>query len=165
MTSTHEASASLQALTRADLIYSRLPETDRESILRELSRRLAEGGVVADGETLYRLLEEREELGSTGIGHGVAVPHCKVDGLDRVVLAVGLSKEEIDFDSADGLPVRVFFVLLSPPDQPAAHLQSLAAVSRWAQGEGHLERLLACSDTAEIFTVLGGEDGDEKDGD
>lgn len=160
MTSTSEAALTPAALTRPDLIFPRLDGSDRVSVLREIAARLAASGIVADGDDLYHLLEEREALGSTGIGSGVAVPHCKVKGLDRVIMAVGLVAEPIAFDSADGEPVRLFFVLLSPLHQPAAHLQSLAAVSRWVQGSGHLDSILACRDEDEILAALGGdEDG------
>lgn len=148
------ASPTLQSLTRPELIFPRLAGTDRAAILRELARRFATGGVVRDADTLYKLLDERERLGSTGIGSGVAVPHCKVKGLGEVVLGVGLAEEAIDFESVDGLPVRLFFVVLSPPDRPAAHLQSLAAISRWVKVEEQLKALLACHDAAEILACL-----------
>lgn len=154
MTTTREASPTLQSLTRPDLIFPRLAGSDRASVLRELALRLAESNVVSDGEALYRLLEEREELGSTGIGSGVAVPHCKVKGLDQVILAVGIATTAIDFDSADGKPVRVFFVLLSPHHQPAAHLQSLASISRWVQGGQRLSQLLTCRDEDKVLATL-----------
>lgn len=161
MTTTREASPTLRSLVQPNLIFPGLAGSDRASVLRELALRLAEGAVVTDGEALYRLLEEREELGSTGIGSGVAVPHCKVKGLRQVILAVGIAANAIDFDSADGEPVRVFFVLLSPHHQPAAHLQSLAAISHWVQGGGRLDRLLACRDGDDVFaTLTADEDGD-----
>ena len=161
MPSTSEAPLTLRSLAEPALVFPRLSGSDRASVLRALAGRLAEEGVVGDAEGLYRLLEEREKLGSTGIGSAVAVPHCKVRGLERVVMAVALSAEAIEFDSADGEPVRVFFVLLSPHHQPAAHLQSLAAISRWIQSEPHLRALLACDDTEEILACLRGEeDGD-----
>ena len=158
MTSTREASTTLEALARPGLVFPRLAGTDRASVLRELAGLVAEAGVVRDGVELYERLQERERLGSTGIGSGVAVPHCKVKGLDEVVMALGVASHGIDFEAADGLPVRLFFVLLSPHKQPAAHLRSLAAISRWVQHAGRLEKLLACHDPEEILATLGVEE-------
>ena len=154
MSSTSEASITLQALTRPELIYPDLAGTDRASILRELAGRLAASGIVDDAERLYLLLQEREGIGSTGIGAGVAVPHCKLKGLDGVVLAIGLAAQPIEFESTDGERVRAFFVVLSPPGKPAAHLQSLAAISRWVKSNSTVEKIFDRSEPEAIYELL-----------
>ena len=78
-------------LTRPELIFSDLPATDRRGVLRELAERVAATGLVRDAGALFRALLEREQLGSTGIGHGVAIPHCKLKGLEQGILAVGIA--------------------------------------------------------------------------
>ena len=101
-----------------------------EEALQEMSRRVVAAGVPADPEQLSRRLLEREKLGCTGLGSGVAIPHCKLAGVSEVLLAVGISREGVDFGAPDGRPVHVIFLILSPPEAAALHLQALARVSR-----------------------------------
>lgn len=149
----------LDSLTRPELIFSQLAGSDRSSILRAFAERMAERGVVADAGLLYQRLWEREQLGSTGIGAGVAIPHCKMSGLERVVLAIGIAKGGVDFGAADGQEVRVLFLLISPTDAPAEHLQSLAAISRWVRADHHLDQILALDTQEEIYELLRRESG------
>ncbi|HET9769165.1 MAG TPA: PTS sugar transporter subunit IIA [Thermoanaerobaculia bacterium] len=144
----------LETLTDPHLIFPGLAAADAAGVLRELADRLARGGVVADPETLFQRLWEREQLGSTAIGRGIAIPHCKLDGLEHVVLAVGLAPAGVDFGAADGQPVRLFFVVVSPSRSPAEHLQSLAAISRWVKTDGRVERLLGLQDPDAILDLL-----------
>lgn len=145
---------SLGSLTEPELILPNLSGTDRPGILRALAEGMAQNGVISDTDSLYRRLVEREELGSTAIGGGVAIPHCKMDNLEEVVVAVGLSREGVEFESEDGAPVRLFFLLASPSDKPAAHLRSLAAISKWVKADRHVERLLELDDPEEIWELL-----------
>ena len=100
-----------------------------EEALSEMSRRIVAAGIPADPEELSRRLLEREKLGCTGLGSGVAIPHCKLAGLSEVVLAVGISHPGVDFCAPDSRPVHVIFLILSPPQAAALHLQALARVS------------------------------------
>jgi nitrogen PTS system EIIA component len=144
----------LGALTRPDLIFPDLPATDSEGVLRALAGRVAAQGLVKDGEELFHRLWEREQLGSTGIGQGVAIPHCKMKGLARGVVAVGLVPAGVDFGAADQQPVKVFFLVVSPAESPAEHLQILAAISRWIRADEHAGRLLALHDPAAVYDLL-----------
>lgn len=149
----------LGSLTDPQLIYPDLPGETADGVLHALAVRVAARGLVEDAGKLETRLLEREQLGSTGIGAGVAVPHCKVKGLDRAVVAVGLKRRAVDFSAVDGEPVRLFFLVVSPDDQPAAHLQVLAAISRWVKADQHVERILGLSDRQQIFDFLNGEGG------
>ena len=144
----------LEALTDPHLIFPGLAATDATGVLHEIAGRLAEAGVVADPEALFQRLWEREQLGSTAIGRSIAIPHCKLDGLEHVVLAVGLAPGGVDFGAADAQPVRLFFVVVSPSRSPAEHLQSLAAISRWVKSDGRVERLLGLRDPGEVLDLL-----------
>ena len=144
----------LGALTRPDLIFPDLPASDRPGVLRALAERVAARGLVPDAVQLYERLLERERLGSTGIGSGIAIPHCKLPGLKSGVVAVGMVPEGVDFGAVDGKPVRVFFLVISPSESPAEHLQALAAISRWLKEDRHAERLLALRDPAAISDFL-----------
>ena len=149
---------SLEALTTPGLIFPDLEAADAIGVLRELAARLAERAAVRDPEALFQRLWEREQLGSTAIGAGVAIPHCKLDHLDRVLMAVAVAPHGVDFRAADGAPVRLFFVVISPSRSPAEHLQSLAAISRWVKSGGDVEAVIASRDAEAIYrTIRGGE--------
>lgn len=141
----------LASLTSPTLIFPRLDGADRTSVLRILARQVAEMGHVRDAQELFDRLVEREEVASTGVGGGVAIPHCKMNGLDHVVLAIGLVEKGIDFGAVDGQPVRLFFLVVSPSQTPAAHLQCLAAISKWVRSEGHVASLLELDDPQSIY--------------
>ncbi len=134
-----------------------LPCFDQSSLLRALSDRVVEAGHFSNPDDLYEKLWERERLGSTGIGDGVAVPHCKMAGIDQVVVAVALLSEGIEFEAVDNRPVRLFFLVVSPVNQPAAHLQCLAAISRWLKADRHIERIFEVDDPSAIYPLLQGE--------
>lgn len=144
----------LSSLVRQELIFPDLRGTDRQEILHAFANALADRGVVQDAEKVYLRLWEREQLGSTAIGSGVAIPHCKLDQAHEVILAVGLSAAGVDFESVDGKRVHVFFLVLSPADKPAEHLKSLAAISRWAKLDQHASRLMRLNDSEEIYELL-----------
>ena len=144
----------LGALTRPELIFADLPAADRPEVLRALADRVAGQGLVKSGAELFQRLWDREQLGSTGIGSGIAIPHCKLQGLAHGVVAVGLVPDGVDFGAADGQPVKVVFLVVSPSGSPAEHLQMLAAISRWARADQHAERLLALRDPAQVYDLL-----------
>ncbi len=144
----------LASLIRQDLIFPDLPGHDRQTILRAIAERFAEAGVVDPADLLYRKLLEREDLGSTCVLPGVAIPHCKFKGLDEVIVSVGLCSEGVEFGAESDDPVRIFFTVISPDDQPAAHLQSLALISRWIKNNSNAEKLLELKASADILAFL-----------
>jgi PTS system nitrogen regulatory IIA component len=152
---------SLGALVRPDLIFPDLPAAEWHEVLRELAGRIADRGGAGSAEELFQRLWEREQQGATGIGAGVAIPHCKLPGLRRAVVALGMVPAGVEVGAADGEPVRLFFVVLSPEESPAEHLQGLAAISRWLRwlkGKGNAARLLALRDPAAVYDLLCGEE-------
>ncbi len=136
------------------LIFTGLQVADRDSLLRAVAEHLAEARPIGDADQLYRELVEREELGSTSIGHSVAIPHCKHKLLSRVVLALFKTDQAINFGAEDGESVRLFFVLVSPERQPAAHLHCLAAIAKRVQDAELLDRLMCLDDPAELYRLL-----------
>lgn len=117
---------SVQAI-RAELVAD-----DKEGVIRELVDSLVQSGAVkgAEKDSIVKAILKREELGSTGIGRGVAVPHTKHPSVERLVGTVGVSSEGVDFNSLDGEKVQLFFLLVSPPDRPGDHLRALENISR-----------------------------------
>jgi nitrogen PTS system EIIA component len=144
----------LGELIRPDLIFPDLPAGDRTEVLRAFAGRLAERGLVSDAGVLFDKLWEREQLGSTAIGGGIAIPHCKVERLKSGVVSLGRVLQGVDFGAADGQPVRLFFLVISPSQSPAEHLQILAAISRWIKGGSRVEALLEQPDADALFEFL-----------
>lgn len=147
-------------LARRDLVFAGIEGSDRSAILRQLSSRLTEHGVAKRADRLFEALWEREELQSTGVGCGVAIPHCKVRGLKKVVMAVATCSENVDFDAPDGEPVRLIFLLLSPAKSAVVHLKSLASLSSWLRDRPALAQELVDKPAEAIFRTLVPADGE-----
>jgi PTS system fructose-specific IIA component/PTS system nitrogen regulatory IIA component len=115
-----------------DAIRAHLEASDKEGAIREMVRALVEAKRIDAGEfeSIVKAILKREELGSTGIGRGVAVPHTKHASVDRLVGSVAVSPTGVDFASLDGESVHLFFLLISPPDRPGDHLRALENISR-----------------------------------
>ncbi|MEX0878480.1 MAG: PTS sugar transporter subunit IIA [Thermoanaerobaculia bacterium] len=128
-------------LVDSRLVFSGLPGSAREEILRELADRVGSRGLVPDPAALFARLIERERLGCTGLGGGIAIPHCKLADLSDVLVAVATTAAPVDFGAADGVPVRLLFVVVSPAHAAAAHLQALARISRLLRTPGVAEAL------------------------
>lgn len=132
-------------------IIAEVEAEDRNGVIRDLVQVLAEGGLlertVAEGVIRSIITRERTR-GTTGFGKGVAVPHAKVEGLSRVVAAVGRSSRGVDFGSLDGQPVYSVFLIVSPADQPEEHLRAMDLVFRHLQQE-QFRKFLRQSDTTE----------------
>ncbi len=117
---------------RVDAIRAELESDGKETVIRELVAALVEASAIRDDEqeSIVQAIMKREELGSTGIGRGVAVPHTKHPSVERLVGTVGVSAGGVDFNSLDGEKVQLFFLLISPPDRPGDHLRALENISR-----------------------------------
>lgn len=147
-------------VTRPGLVFPGLAGEDGAAVLGELAARIATelaGGTPA--AEIARRFAERESLGSTALGRGLAVPHCKLAGIDRPWLAVGIHRAGVEFGAADGEPVRIFLAVVSPPATPAAHLRVLAAISRWARNPGNVERLAGAASVEEALSGLAATGG------
>jgi mannitol/fructose-specific phosphotransferase system IIA component (Ntr-type) len=118
------------------LVFPQLRARSLEQALLEMAENLTAAGVVHDPLDLAERLGKRERDGCTGLGQGIAFPHCRVDALREVVLSVGVSAAGIDFKAPDGIPVTLLFLLLSPKEAPAVHLQALARLTRLVRTPG-----------------------------
>ena len=139
----------------AEAIKAGLEADTREGVISELVAALVAAGQIGeeDNDSILKAIMKREELGSTGIGRGVAVPHTKHPSVERLVATVGVSQEGIDFNSLDGERVQLFFLLISPPDRPSDHLRALENISRQLRDETFC-RFLKQSKTAEDIQQL-----------
>jgi PTS system fructose-specific IIA component/PTS system nitrogen regulatory IIA component len=136
-------------------IRADLAADDKEAVIRELVAALVESSQVKgdEQESIIKAIMKREELGSTGIGRGVAVPHTKHPSVEKLVGTVGVSSEGVDFNSLDGEKVQIFFLLISPPDRPGDHLRALENISRQLRDETFC-RFLKQSKTADDIQQL-----------
>ena len=144
----------LASLVRPELVFPHLVAANREEILRTLADRISTALGWGSAQDLYLQLAEREALGSTALGQGVAIPHCKLARLSHPLVALGVAPEGVEFGAADGQPVQVFLVVASPPRSPAEHLQALAAISRWVRVEGRTRQVLDAPDAAALVSLL-----------
>lgn len=133
-----------------------LSARDKQAAVREIVQALVDtGDIEADEfESIVKAILKREELGSTGIGRGVAVPHTKHPSVDRLVGTVAISKDGVDFASLDGEPVQLFFLLISPPDRPGDQLRALENIARQLRDETFCRFLKEARGPEDIRQVL-----------
>lgn len=138
-----------------NLISLQLKSKNKDDVLMELADLIAISPDVHNEENvIYKALIEREKLGSTGIGKGVAIPHAKTDAADKLTIAFGISKEKIDFKSLDDEKVNLFFVFASPMKDSQVYLKVLARISRLIREEEFRQQLLACKTPAEVIECI-----------
>jgi mannitol/fructose-specific phosphotransferase system IIA component (Ntr-type) len=137
-----------------------LQATGKEDAIREIVRSLNHAGKLAEGdlESVARAILGREELGSTGIGQGVAVPHTRHPTVSRLVGTVALSQRGVDFAALDGEPVDIFFLLISPPNQPGDHLRALENISRHLKDERFVSSLRQARSREQVVGLLADAD-------
>jgi len=143
---------------REDLVFPDLAATDKAGVLGELSAGLARAFPGLTAQKLAETLQEREKLGSTGIGEGVAIPHGKLPGIPGLIAAFARSKNGVDFASIDGKPTQLFFVLFAPENSAGLHLKALARISRLFKQPQFRQQILSADGAGAIFRTISDED-------
>lgn len=136
-----------------------LKARDKKGVLNELTAPIAQL-VGAQQDELVRVLLDRERLGSTGIGGGIGIPHGKLKHLESLVLGFGLSRQGIDFESMDGRPTHIFFLLLTPENSAGLHLKLLARISRMLKSDVLKERLMQAEHQDDVLSIVKEDDED-----
>jgi len=131
-----------------------LQATSKRAVLEELVEALAKTGKVTDRKKVLDVLLEREELGSTGIGHCIAIPHGKSDAVTELAASFALSRGGVAFDALDGEPVNIFFMLVAPEGSAGTHLKALARISGLLKDKFFLKNLLAAQSREEVLKVI-----------
>ncbi|MCX7957342.1 MAG: PTS sugar transporter subunit IIA [Endomicrobia bacterium] len=131
---------------------------DKKSIIKELIEVLAQNQKVKDKEEAFKSVMEREKLGSTGVGSNIAIPHGRTNAVDKLVGALGISKEGVDFESLDGDPVYFVFLILSPLEATGDYLRAISRVSRFFKDRFFREALKNVSSTEEAMKIIKQED-------
>jgi PTS system fructose-specific IIA component/PTS system nitrogen regulatory IIA component len=128
----------------------------KEAVVREMVGSLHAAGHfrAGDGDEIVKAVMRREQLGTTGIGRHIAIPHSRHPAVDRLIGTLALSRDGLPFDSLDGEPVYVFVLLVSPQDRPGDHLRALEAVVRTMRNDDFVRQLRACQTREEIWALL-----------
>ena len=144
----------IQDIIPPEAVVDGLRAETKEGVLRELSEAVCRRLPALSPARLTAVLMDREGLGSTGIGEGVAIPHGKIPGIDRLVAVFGRSPAGVQFASLDGKPARLFFLILAPENSAGMHLKALARISRLLKDQRFRARLLAADDAEGLSQVL-----------
>lgn len=139
-----------------DSIVENLTSRSKKEVIQELVKALPKGRY--DSDKLVQILLEREKLGSTGIGDGVAIPHGKLGDIDKLMASFGRSKKGVDFDALDGSPTHLFFLLVAPENSAGIHLKALAKISRLFKDGQFRNALMSAKDKEEIYDIIKEED-------
>ena len=139
-----------------DAIRTSIDVDDKEAVIRTMVSALLESGKISEEqhESIVEAILKREELGSTGIGRGVAVPHTKHPSVDELVGTVAVSEDGVDFDSLDGEKVHLLFLLVSPPDRPGDHLRALENISRQLRDDTFCRFLKQSKTADDVWQLL-----------
>ncbi|MBT3258531.1 MAG: PTS sugar transporter subunit IIA [Deltaproteobacteria bacterium] len=150
----------LSEILAIDNIIPELKAKDKKGVLGELAEVIANYDASIDKGLLVKVLIEREHLGSTGIGDGVAIPHGKLSSVKQPIVSFGRSKKGLDFDSMDGQPAFLFFLLLAPENSSGVHLQVLTKIARILKSSTFRKALMQVESREEIYQTIIQTDGD-----
>ncbi len=144
----------LNQILKIEFINANLSARNKDEALAELINTIIEGGIKLKHSSIIEILKQRENLGSTGIGDGVAIPHGKIPELDEIIVAFGRSMEGIPFDSLDGKPVHLFFLLLAPENSSGQHLKILAKISKMLKDVDFRKKLLKAKSQSDLYKII-----------
>lgn len=144
----------LNQFIKAEFINVRLLAKSKDEVLVELIDMIIRGGLKINRYSVFNILKRRENLGSTGIGDGVAIPHGKIPDLDNIMVAFGRSEGGIVYDSIDGKPAHLFFLLLAPENSEGQHLKILALISKMLKDNRLREKLLRVESPTDLYKII-----------
>jgi PTS system nitrogen regulatory IIA component len=145
----------IHALLSEDMVIPEILSQERDSVLEEMVRYLKSKDKVRKDKELYEKLIQREKLGSTAIGKGIAIPHCKLKEAESPLLALAVSQKGVRFEALDGKPTHLFFLVVSSPDNPGQSLQILASLAHLIRKAGSLpKRIMAAKNPRKILEII-----------
>jgi len=144
----------IKELIAKEYIIEDLKSKTKREVLVELAEVFKRGDIEADYDAMIEVLLEREKLGSTGIGDGIAIPHGKLAGLEKLIISFGRSREGVGFDSLDGNPVYIFFLLMAPENSAGQHLKALAKISRMLKDRDFRKGLTEAESPEEMYNLI-----------
>lgn len=144
----------LKEILKEQAVTIRLAARTKDDVINELVALLADVYKLEKKDIIAESIRKREKLGSTGMGQGIAIPHCKCEHIDRTYLAIGISKDGVDFKALDGEPVHIFFILVAPSVAAGPHLKALARISRLLRDEYFCRSLVNAPDAKMVYKIV-----------
>jgi PTS system nitrogen regulatory IIA component len=144
----------MRDVLRESCVITNLAGSTKTEVLSELVQSFKEAGLIDNVDEAVNVVLDREKLGSTGIGDGIAIPHGKMKGIDRILCAFGKSKEGIDYDAVDGKPAHIFFLLLAPEESAGLHIQMLSRISRILRDQTFRKQLVEQSENINLYSEI-----------
>jgi nitrogen PTS system EIIA component len=144
----------LADILRESSVIADIKGVTKREILFEMVETLRKAKLIDDVDSVVEIIMERESLGSTGIGDGVAIPHGKMKKLNTILCVAGRSREGVNFDAVDRQPVHIFFLVLAPEDSASLHLKVLSRISKILRDQSFRNKILKLSDAHEIYTNI-----------
>jgi fructose-specific phosphotransferase system IIA component len=144
----------LQEFMDENLIISDLKSKDKQSIIEEMVEKFIKKHIITDREAFLGAIRKREELESTAIGNGIAIPHARIQGVTKLQVALGKSENGFDFQSLDKKPVFIIFMIASPLDVRKEYLQIVAKIARFAKNEALRKAILQAKNTQQVWKVI-----------
>lgn len=145
----------IHTLLTEDVIISDLVSQERDAVLEEIVNVLKKKEIIVKEKELFEKLIQREKLGSTAIGEGIAIPHCKLKEVKNPLVALAISKKGAHFESVDGKPTHIFFLVVSHPDNPSLNLQILAAIAHLVRKSASLQKkIMGAKSPRKVIEVI-----------
>lgn len=144
----------LNQILKIEFINANLSAKSKDEVLEELVNTIILGGLKLNRAEILDILKQRESLGSTGIGEGIAIPHGKIPDLNEIVVAFGRSEEGINYESLDSKPVHLFFLLLAPENSAGQHLKILAKISKMLKETNFRKKLLKAGSQSDLYKII-----------
>ncbi|MFA5480188.1 MAG: PTS sugar transporter subunit IIA [Candidatus Muiribacteriota bacterium] len=141
----------LSDVINEEIVLMDLKGSNKEEIIKELVKLLEKTGKISSPDKFVKAVLDREKLGSTGIGKGIAIPHGKVEGATGVLVALGISKKGVDFDALDDKPVHSVFLIAASPENSSKYLQTLAKLSRMVRSADFRETLINAETSTDVI--------------
>ena len=145
-------------LISPEVVKVPLTSRNKPEVMRELVQVLKDAGKIGDAENVLDAINKREELGSTGLELGIAVPHAKSEDVNSLTLAIGISPEGIDFNALDGKPSHLFFLMLAPPNQSGPHIEALAEIAKLSRSRAFCDALVHSRSAQEVVELFREDD-------
>jgi fructose-specific phosphotransferase system IIA component len=141
-------------LITPEIVKVPLISDNKPEVLRELVEVLKDAGKIDDVAVVLEAIHKREEMGSTGLEKGIAVPHAKTDSIRDLTISIGISPEGIDFDSIDGKPSHLFFMMLAPPNQSGPHIEALAEIAKLSRSGAFIRTIISARSADEVVDLF-----------
>ncbi|HEB30151.1 MAG TPA: PTS sugar transporter subunit IIA [Spirochaetes bacterium] len=141
-------------LISPEIVKVPLSADNKPAVIRELVQILKDAGKIDDIDIVLEAIHKREDMGSTGLERGIAVPHAKTGSISTLTISIGISPQGIDFNSIDGKPSRLFFLMLAPPDQSGPHIEALAEIARLSRSSAFISTLVSARTPQEVVELF-----------